>query len=279
MKRPSPTENRSQQDAGHQKSVTEAPRVPTPTRGEIFDFDVSSSSAMNHSPSPKHWHKGWFFVAFAAAFCIFSLGVFVRGKSKAPAPIGPFVDPPNASAALKVQVVGQVKNPGLYEVPTGARVQDAIDAAGGALPDADLRGLNLADWAKDGSQIEVPAQGAAAPVVPIVSPAPAVPSTLPNSNPPTVAAPPLPNSVPATAPSSGESVNASVDYLKQNPIDLNQASAAQLEVLPGVGPKMAVRIVEYRSQIGRFSSVSQLDNVEGIGEKRLAILRELVVVR
>jgi competence protein ComEA len=267
------------------------PTPPTPPRGEIFDFDLSSPSPMNNLSSPNHSPKGWFIAIFAAAFCLIALGAYVQSKSKAPTPIGPFVDPTNTAPTLKVQVLGQVKTPGVYDLPGGARVQDAIDAAGGTLPDADLSGLNLAGWATDGSKIEVPQLGAIAPAVPVQNVPVASPTTggLPVVTVPTGANSPVANNTPTTLPDAGipraalpaggASVNGDVEYLKKNPLDLNQASAAQLEVLPGVGPKMAARIVEYRLKISRFGSVNELDNVEGIGEKRLTVLRELVVVK
>lgn len=271
-----------QENADRQKPATQGPFTSPEPRGEIFDFDPSDPTSMNNPSSPRQRPKGWLLVALAAALFIYSLGYFVRSKSRTPEPIGPFVDAANATPALKVQILGAVKNPGVYDVPAGARVQEAIDAAGGTLPEADLSRLNLADWAKDGSKIEVPQVVATAPAVPVqnvplVAPT-AIGATVPSGDgaPTSLPDAAIPNS---TLPSSGTSVNASPEYLKQNPLDLNQATAAQLEVLPGVGEKMAARIVDYRTRSGGFRSVNELDNVEGIGEKRLTVLRELVVVR
>lgn len=317
MNRSNPTEKGSEQYAGQQNSAPGAHRDSATLRGEIFDFDPSHPNAMNNASSPRYGFKVMLLVGLAAALCIYGLGAFVQSKSKTPAPVGPFTDPSSVSPTFKVQVLGAVKKPGVYEVPSDARVQDVIKAAGGALPDADLSHLNLADWAKDGSKIEVPQVNktpvvsptvVSAPVVttPVVAaaplvPAPSAPETQPAAplpEPAVVAAPPVAPPLPstpvvaatpaallndgvprATLPSGATSVNASIEYLKQNPLDLNQATAAQLESLPGVGDKMAARIIAYRTQNGGFRSVSDLDNVAGIGEKRLALLRQLVVVR
>lgn len=152
---------------------------------------------------------------------------------------------PTASpASVVVQVVGQVKHPGVVSLKSGARVQDAVTAAGGALPKADLARVNLARVVVDGEQIQVPAPGQP------MTPPPAPPG----------------EDLPA-----GQGVPAGT-------IDLNSASEQQLESLPGVGPVLASRIEEWRTQHGRFTSVDELTQVSGIGEKVLEQLRPHVRV-
>ncbi len=147
-------------------------------------------------------------------------------------------------APLVVSVSGKVHRPGLVEVPAGARVADVLDAAGGALPGTDLSGLNLARRVTDGEQVAVGV--------------PAAPDAAP-------AAPPR-----APAPATGGAPTGKVD--------LNVATVEQLDALPGVGPVMAQRILEWRARHGRFTRVEQLREIEGIGERRLAQLREMVTV-
>ena len=145
---------------------------------------------------------------------------------------------------LVVSVSGKVHRPGLVEVPEGARVADVLDAAGGALPGTDLSALNLARRVADGEQVAVGV--------------PAAPDSAP------VAAPGAPPSAAGATPAGK--------------VDLNAATVEQLDALPGVGPVTAQRILEWRNRHGRFTRVEQLREIEGIGERRFAQLRELVVV-
>lgn len=138
----------------------------------------------------------------------------------------------SAPVELVVAVSGKVHRPGLVRLPPGARVADAIEAAGGALPEAELDQLNLARKVTDGELIAV-------------------------------GVPPPPD--PAGAPGGG-------------PLNLNTATAAQLETLPGIGPALAQRIIDYRTAHGPFTSVGQLREVPGIGEARFAELEPLVTV-
>jgi competence protein ComEA len=147
-------------------------------------------------------------------------------------------------APLVVSVSGKVHRPGLVEVPDGARVADVLEAAGGALPGTDLSALNLARHVADGEQVAVGVP-AAPDAVPL--PAPGGP-------------PPAPAGRPA------------------GKVDLNTATVEQLDALPGVGPVMAQRILEWRNRHGRFTQVEQLREIEGIGERRFAQMRELVAV-
>lgn len=157
------------------------------------------------------------------------------------------------SVFLVIHVAGAVKQPGVHRVAAGARIDDAVRAAGGPTPGANVDALNLAAPLTDGSRVYVPTRGeTAAPVV--VDPTPA------------------PGYVTAGAQSSGGATVAS------GPVDLNTATAEQLDTLPGVGPATAAAIIEYRTQHGRLRSVTELLEIRGIGDAKLASLRSKVRV-
>jgi competence protein ComEA len=141
---------------------------------------------------------------------------------------------PSSAGSIVVSVVGQVARPGLVSLPDGARVADALQAAGGPLPGIDVTGLNLARRLSDGEQVNV-------------------------------GVPPPAERPPGTDPPAR--------------VDLNSASVAQLDTLPGVGSVTAQRLVDWRAKHGRFTSVEQLREVDGIGPSRYAQLKDLVVVR
>ena len=164
---------------------------------------------------------------------------------------------PNPDEPVVVSVVGLVHKPGLVTLTPGARIADAVTAAGGALDGADLMGLNMARRVADGEQIIV---GIAAP--------PGEPTVMGSSisSGPTTAAP-------SVAPTTSGSASAPGGL-----VDLNTATVEQLDTLPGVGPVTAAAIVAWRDANGRFTSVDQLGDVDGIGPARLEKLRELVHV-
>jgi competence protein ComEA len=164
--------------------------------------------------------------------------------SAPPEAVGGAPPPSTPPVTVTVHVTGQVASPGVYAVSAGGRVADAVVAAGGAAAEADLEALNLAARVSDGERVYVPKKGEAPPAVV-------------GSGPPAVAA------------KGGGAVG---------PVDLNTATAEQLEALPGVGPATSKAILAYRSSHGRFRSVTELLEVPGIGPAKLEALRPLVRV-
>ncbi len=168
------------------------------------------------------------------------------GASLAPAPTPAPTDTPTGTptGTVVVHVAGRVLAAGLVTLPAGSRVADALTAAGGPAPDADLAAVNLARPLVDGEQVLVPAPGQQPP------PAPAGPA--------------------AAGTGTGTAAPA--------PLDLNTATAEQLDALPGVGEVLAARVVAWRQAHGRFTSVEELGEVQGIGPKLLDGVRDLVRV-
>jgi len=155
-----------------------------------------------------------------------------------------------ASSSLVVHVVGAVVRPGIVRLESGARVVDAVDAAGGLAPGADVDRVNLAAVLADGQRVVIPLVGQVPPVE--VGPS---------------------NGAAAGSSSSGGDQPSPIA-----PVDLNTATAEQLDTLPGVGPATAAAIIAHRGESGPFASVDELLDVRGIGEARLESLRDLVTV-
>ncbi|MGO4755573.1 helix-hairpin-helix domain-containing protein, partial [Streptomyces sp. 2MCAF27] len=153
----------------------------------------------------------------------------------------------SGSGSVVVDVSGKVRDPGVHRLRSGSRVADALKAAGGTRPGADLSGLNRARVLTDGEQI-------------VVGTPPALP---PTGSGPT-----------ATAGSGGAAGGAG--SAPAGPVSLNSATVDQLDTLPGVGPVLARHILDYRTQHGGFRSVDELREVNGIGDRRFADLRPLV---
>lgn len=164
---------------------------------------------------------------------------------------------PASGGEVYVHVVGRVRSPGVVTVPAGARVEQAIEGAGGARSGADLSQVNLARPVVDGEQVVVPREGATA--------APAATAATGAAG-----APPAPGGASGASAPGGGGVVA--------PVDLNAADQATLESLPGVGPVLAARIIEWRTTNGRFTTVEELDEVSGIGEKLYAQISPKVTV-
>ncbi|MGA5561627.1 helix-hairpin-helix domain-containing protein [Streptomyces platensis] len=159
--------------------------------------------------------------------------------------------PGNTGRQLVVDVTGKVRHPGIQRMPPGSRVVDALRAAGGVLHGANIRGLNRARLLTDGEQIVVGEAGAAGGGAGPGGGAGAG-SADAGSGPPSAGA-------------------------GGGPVSLSTATEQQLDSLPGVGPVLARHIVEFRTQHGGFTSVDQLRQVTGIGDRRFADLRPLVV--
>jgi competence protein ComEA len=210
------------------------------------------------APAPAS-ERRWRLAAAAAAGAVLlgvavAVGLVMSGSGGEPevppalpvAPVGE-ARPPSATSpgpdggSIVVSVVGRVARPGLITLRDGARVADALEATGGAARGALLGGLNLARRLSDGEQVYV---GVPAP---------------PNVE------------QPSAASASGTTGN--------GPVDLNSASITALDTLPGVGPVTAQRILDWRTQHGRFASVDQLREIDGIGPSRFAKLKDLVVAR
>jgi len=178
------------------------------------------------------------------------------------------------SGNVTFQVAGEVNAPNVYTLPRGSRIIDAVKAAGGAKPDADLQSMNLAAKIDDGSRIFVPVAQGAAPAASSTGYAPAPPQ----AQPPATASS---ASVPVTYTPSASSKSASGGKLR-NPgegvVHINSADASELQRLPGVGPSTAEKIIDYRRQIGRFASLDQLMDVKGIGPKKLEKMKPFIAL-
>ncbi len=189
-----------------------------------------------------------------------TVGSVASGESEVPTGAAPGEgDPATATAEstttqpdLVVHVAGAVARPGIVRVEPGARIADAVRAAGGALADADLDRLNLAAPVADGMQVRVPVEGE------------------PTTSPTGIAAPP-----PAATGGPPGELSGPVGA---GPIDLNQADAAALETLHGIGPALAAAIIGWRTDNGPFASVEQLLEVPGIGPATLDGLADDVTI-
>ena len=198
-------------------------------------------------------------VAYAAfAVLVVALGVrFMHGRGAASAPpaASPVAAAPERSpgdggvsvsrpapAGSIVHVAGAVREPGVYKLAADARVDEAVARAGGPTRRADLSGLNLAAKVEDGRQVLVPERAAG------------------GSSPGTASA------ASAAMPAEGQ------------PVNLNTATLEQLDTLSGIGPLTAQKILDFREERGGFSSIEELGEIPGIGDKRLATLREEVTL-
>lgn len=147
------------------------------------------------------------------------------------------------ASQVTVHVVGAVRRPGVYRLPAGSRGEDALKAAGGALANADPAALNLARVLQDGEQLQVPAKG----------------------------------EVQAAQAGAGQGASGGAAAVGAK-VDINRATAEQLDALPGVGPATAAKIVQEREANGPYRSVDDLMRVPGIGPKKLDALKDLVSV-
>lgn len=148
--------------------------------------------------------------------------------------------PPPTPAPLIIQVSGAVHQPGIIHLPPGSRVQDALNACGGALPEGDLNTLNLARVIMDGEKLVVPVYAQSTEIPPLTSPAETI--------------------------------------LPPGLININTAGQSALESLPGIGPVLAQRILSYRQTYGPFSTINDLQYVPGIGESLYSQIKDHITV-
>lgn len=193
-------------------------------------------------------YRGYIFISLL--WLIFAGVLFLVARWPRPTPIE-IVPPPATAAAnpgttagaLRIHVSGAVLRPDVYELPPGSIVKDALGAAGGASPDADMDAINLAWPLSDGLQVHVPRR------------ADGLPSPLPLSTPPLLAAP-------GATPITSEKVN------------INTASLQELEALPGIGPARAQDIIDNRP----YGAITDILRVPGIGEATLEKLKDYLAV-
>ena len=200
--------------------------------------------------------RGALALVVVAALGAVLAGIFVLRSRPTEVSAPPLVRPAATASATPAEVVvvavaGKVKRPGLVRLRPGARVDDALRAAGGALPGTDLGLLNLARLLVDGEQLLV---GISLP-----------PGSTTSSG----------GTLPPDGSAAGGPGRPSMAGAK---IDLNAASIAELDGLPGIGPVLAQHILDWRTEHGRFESVDQLREVPGIGEAKYASLRDKVRV-
>ncbi len=160
--------------------------------------------------------------------------VWESGKTEAP------TEPNFIPASIKVYITGQVRHPGVITLQEGDRVAEAIDLAGGCLPEADLNGINMALKVKDEGMYYVPSIGEEIP---------------------------------------GD-VQASISGAEgDGKININLADQSLLETLPGIGPSKSQKILEYRDKNGNFKSIEEIMNITGIAEKTFESLKDLITIR
>ena len=194
----------------------------------------------------------------ALAVCILGFGVYSWWSKTAPPQ--PEVPSPGAEVAeasrkprgeIVVYVSGLVEHPGVIKLPAGSRVLDAVNAAGGLLFGAEVSKLNLAQSLRDGMQIHVPGT-------------------------PAVKSDGLSPHYQEAAGAGKKSTDPSGSVAPSDKININTASAAELDKLPGVGPAMAKRIMEWRQANGPFQSGEDLKQVQGIGDAKYQKLKDRI---
>lgn len=190
---------------------------------------------------------GYVLVGILSGFLLAG-ALFVVTRLPAGKPVA--LQPPPTETPIEVHVIGSVLRPGVYLFADGSRVQDAITAAGGLTSDADLSGINLAAKLEDGQQLSIPGGGGAS-----------------ASSGPTSSAQAF-----RVLPGLGTATPAS------DLININTAKASELETLPGIGPTLAQRIIDYRTQHGPFQRIEDLMDVSGIGPSTFGQIQSLITV-
>ena len=184
-------------------------------------------------------------ILYMTAGVLFGLFIAVLVWVVARSPSGQAVTlrPVPTEKPIVVQITGAVPRPGVYALAQSSRVQDAISAAGGFLAEADKTGINLARALADGEQLDIPYVAGSSPVISTVAPV-----------------------VTAETPSNAELIN------------INTASATELDTLPGIGPTTAQKIIDYRQKNGPFVNTQDIINVSGIGPGTYENIKNLITV-
>ena len=196
----------------------------------------------------RHW--GMLALIALAVIATGLVAAYVRRPSTPAPPVIVYQPSPRSTpspppmAQIVVHVSGAVANPGVYQLPIGSRIDDAIKAAGGAVPDADLNRLNLAARVADGQQVAVPLRQAQASPVPVAG--------------------------------GGTGSPAGVASPTPGRVNVNTASIPELDALPGVGPVTAQRIVAYREQHGPFTRIEQLREAKLVNNATFEKVKDLV---
>lgn len=152
-----------------------------------------------------------------------------------------------------VHVTGAVKNPGIVKLKEGSRIEDAIEAAGGLTENADISDVNLAYILEDGIKLRIPSTSD---------------ETITNTD--------------ILIENNGENIIEETNTSTNNSngsININKATEAELDTLPGIGPSLASKIVEYREQNGKFSSIEEIKNVSGIGDSKYESIKDFICVK
>jgi competence protein ComEA len=194
---------------------------------------------LNKDGSMKEWWK----ITFAVVCSLLAAGIIYLVSSQ-PRGLPITLQEPPTPSPLQVHVSGAVAEPQVYSMPVGSRVSDAITAAGGLVPQANPDSINLAAILEDGQRVYVPY---------------------------------LPTPIPTLAP--GESRGAPLPTPDSvHPININTASQAELETLPGIGPVTAQKIIAYREENGPFARIEDIEAVDGIGPKTFGDIKDLITV-
>ena len=153
---------------------------------------------------------------------------------------------------ILVHVSGCVKEEKIVSLPDGSRVNDAIEAAGGLTKEADLSNINLAYILEDGEKIYIPKKG----------------EEIPENNSSSMLSP----STSVTSSSSSSSKNTSK-------VNINKATEAELETIPGIGPSTALKIINYRNENGKFKSIEDVKNISGIGDSKYEKMKDYITIK
>ncbi len=223
---------------------------------DSFRFDDEGPSTARRTTASRRvraWlERHWGMLALIALAVVATglVAAYVQRPSASAPPVVVYQPTPRATPSpppmtlIVVHVSGAVASPGIYQLPIGSRIDDAIKLAGGALSDADLNRLNLAARVADGQQVVVPLRQAQASPAPVAGAEPAG----------------------AASPSAPRRVN------------LNTASIPELDGLPGVGPVTAQRIVAYREQHGSFTRIEQLREAKLVNAATFEKLKDHVTI-